>query len=208
MPKQLTTQNATITTAAVEVKALTIGGRQVTQSVYRQLREARLVSYEGTFRGNPWGYVNHCPERQYWRSGESYPCNDGHGHLHVIWQYGGELYRSRVTPPPAWHRALSNGWVDDYAQALYCLNDHSYGPELRQLARVVPSAEFTFDGMDCSAELPESPRKEGHECRGVVDLDACRDGLRSAVGHEYDRRARHKALWQSMKELPQLFIAV
>lgn len=44
MPKQLTVHNATITTAAVEVKTLTISGKQVTLAVFRQLREEQLIA--------------------------------------------------------------------------------------------------------------------------------------------------------------------
>jgi hypothetical protein len=211
VPKQLTTQNASITTVAVEVQALTISGKQVTQSVYRQLREARLIAHDGTLNGVPWGFVNHCPERQYWNdaAGEFRPCNNGSAHLHIVWQYGAELYRSRITPPPLWYRPLSASWGDGYAQALYCLNDHNYSNELRQISSGgCLAALFTLDGMHCHASLPDNPRRDGHDCSTVGDLEACRDGLRGDIGREYDRRGKHKALWQSMKELPQLFIAV
>lgn len=91
MPKQLTTQNATITTVAVEVKALTIGGKQVTLSVFRQLQEEALISSEGTLNGVPWGYVNYHPDR----------CGDDRRtHWHVVWQHGEELRRARVDCTP------------------------------------------------------------------------------------------------------------
>lgn len=90
MPKQLTTQNATITTVAVEVRALTISGKQVTQSVFRQLEEARLVAHEGTLNGVPWGYVNYHPDK----------CADGYPHRHIVWQHGQELRRANVGPHP------------------------------------------------------------------------------------------------------------
>lgn len=85
MPKQLTAQTATITTAAVEVKTLTVSGKQVTLAVFRQLREEPLIAEDGTLNGVPWGYVNYHPDK----------CG-GDRHWHVVWQQGDELLRSRV----------------------------------------------------------------------------------------------------------------
>jgi len=90
MTKQLTTQNATITTTAVEVKTLTISGRQVTLAVFRQLREKPLINDNGTLNGVPWGTVNYHPDR----------CGDEREHWHVVWQQGSELLRSRVEEKP------------------------------------------------------------------------------------------------------------
>lgn len=90
MPKQLTTQNASITTVAVEVKALTISGKQVTLSVFRQLQEEPVISSDGTLNGVPWGYVNYHPDK----------CADDYPHLHVVWQQGEDLRRSRVSLKP------------------------------------------------------------------------------------------------------------
>lgn len=89
MPKQLTVHNATITTAAVEVKTLTISGKQVTLAVFRQLREEPLIAVDGTLNGVPWGYVNYHPDK----------C-DNDRHWHVVWQRGNELLRSRVNKIP------------------------------------------------------------------------------------------------------------
>lgn len=89
--KQLTTQNATITTAAVEVKTLTISGKQVTLAVFRQLREERLIAEDGTLNGVPWGDVNYHPDK----------CGDTHPHWHIVWQRGSELLRSRVGKAPS-----------------------------------------------------------------------------------------------------------
>ncbi|MBT2425222.1 hypothetical protein J7F02_05860 [Streptomyces sp. ISL-112] len=91
MTKQLTTQNATITTAAVEVKTLTISGKQVTLAVFRQLQEEPLIAEEGTLNGEPWGVVNYHPDK----------CGDDRfAHVHVVWQRGPELLRARVDKIP------------------------------------------------------------------------------------------------------------
>ncbi|MEH0553425.1 hypothetical protein [Streptomyces sp. B21-101] len=90
MPKQLTTQNASITTVAIEVKALTIGSKQVTQSVFRQLQEEPLIAHDGTLNGVPWGRVNYHPDCSHYRR----------QHMHVVWQVGDELRRARVDCTP------------------------------------------------------------------------------------------------------------
>lgn len=56
--KQLTTENAIIKTAQVEVKALTISGKQVTLAVFRQLPEEHILeSYSLEMKGIIWGRV-------------------------------------------------------------------------------------------------------------------------------------------------------
>lgn len=91
MPKQLTTQNATITTAAVEVKTLTISGKQVTLAVFRQLREEPLIADDGSLLGTPWGYVNYHPDK----------CESSRwNHVHVVWQDGQDLVRARIDSIP------------------------------------------------------------------------------------------------------------
>ncbi|MFD8945259.1 hypothetical protein ACFV00_25175 [Streptomyces californicus] len=92
MTRQLTTQNATITTAAVEVKTLTISGKQVTLAVFRQLQEEPLIAQDGTLNGEPWGVVNYHPDK----------CGDSQfPHTHVVWQRGTELLRARVDKIPS-----------------------------------------------------------------------------------------------------------
>lgn len=118
MPKQLTVHNATVTTASVEVKTLTISGKQVTLAVFRQLREEQIIGDDGRLFGEPWGFVNYHPDK----------C-EGDTHLHVVWQRGDDLLRSRVDhkagfeskgtsdhtfwPPEAqWHLAsLVREWI-------------------------------------------------------------------------------------------------
>jgi hypothetical protein len=85
MPTQLTTETATITTAAIQIQTLTIGKKQVTLAVFRQLREEPLIAEDGTLNGVPWGTVNYHPEK----------CIAGR-HWHIVWQRGTELLRSRV----------------------------------------------------------------------------------------------------------------
>jgi hypothetical protein len=83
---QLTVHNAQVSTATVEIKTLTISGKQVTLAVFRQLQEELLVAEDGTLNGVPWGRVNYCPGK----------CADVAEHWHVVWQQGDELRRASV----------------------------------------------------------------------------------------------------------------
>jgi len=98
--KQLTTQNATITTAAVEVKTLTMSGKQVTLAVFRQLKEEPLIGEDGTLNGEPWGAINYHPDK----------CSAAADHLHVVWQKGTELRRAYVDGAPNFDRVLPGGY--------------------------------------------------------------------------------------------------
>jgi hypothetical protein len=97
---KLTVQNAEIKTAAVELKTLTVSGKQVTLAVFRQLREEPLIAEDGTLNGVPWGTVNYHPDK----------CGDAPDHAHVVWQRGTELLRSAVDPKPQFDLAPSASW--------------------------------------------------------------------------------------------------
>lgn len=76
---------AVVKTAQVEVKVLTISGKQVTLAVFRQLELEPLIDRDTMqFRGLPWGRVNY-----FWGD-----CEDDH--YHVVWQKGNELRRACV----------------------------------------------------------------------------------------------------------------
>lgn len=51
MTNHLTPQNATVTTATIQVQALTIGKKQVTLAVFRQLKEEALIADDGALKG-------------------------------------------------------------------------------------------------------------------------------------------------------------
>lgn len=82
MPTPLTVHNAEIHTATVEIKTLTVSGKQVTLAVFRQLQKEPLMGQGGALRGVPWGYVNYHPQCV---EVDRYP------HWHVVWQKGAEL---------------------------------------------------------------------------------------------------------------------
>jgi hypothetical protein len=86
MTAPLTVHNANVTTAAVEVKTLTISGKQVTLAVFRQLITAPLIKDDGALNGIPWGVVNYHPDK----------CVGLLPHKHIVWQRGETLRRDRI----------------------------------------------------------------------------------------------------------------
>ncbi|AZQ32633.1 hypothetical protein EJ357_03560 [Streptomyces cyaneochromogenes] len=126
---QLTTQNAVITTATIEVKTLTLGGKQVTQSVFRQLREEPLINHDGTLNGTPWGFVNYHPDK----------CADGEPHRHVVWQRDGELLRATVSQPydcrGAYWSAAGQEFLEAHAREVVAGRGRYFGGKLPELVR-------------------------------------------------------------------------
>ncbi|MEV5819262.1 hypothetical protein AB0L22_08815 [Micromonospora haikouensis] len=107
----LTTRNAEIRTAAVEIRTLTMSGKQVTLTVFRQLPEQPLIGDDGTLHGVPWGWVNYHPEPK------DCPTVD---HRHIVWQHGTDLRRATVEvtyQPPSHFRPPSGvQYVNAYAR--------------------------------------------------------------------------------------------
>jgi len=134
--KQLTAHNAVITTASVEIKTLTVSGRQVTQALFRQLREEDLIAEDSTLNGVPWGWVNFHPDKCENRLG-------GHQHRHIVWQRGEDLLRSQVSVRPR----FGNYYVELDSEGEWLLSDELV---LRWL-QGPPEASAPFDQSDVEA---------------------------------------------------------
>jgi hypothetical protein len=101
----LTVHNALVRSAAVEIRTLTVSGKQVTQAVFRQVPEQEILRADGSLAGVPWGWVNY-----WWRDTEPW----GEKPLHVLWQQGGELRRAIVPEPSAYAvRICHTRWNPD-----------------------------------------------------------------------------------------------
>ena len=109
----LTPKSAQITTATVEIKAMTVNGKQVTLAVFRQLYNEPLYDpFTWEAAGAPWCRVNYHPDK----------CDrDTIVHEHVIWQKGDELRRARVDRPSGTLASVPrfDGRYDD--EAAVCL---------------------------------------------------------------------------------------
>jgi hypothetical protein len=179
VPKQLTTQNATITTATIQVQAMTIGARQVTLSVFRQLLEEPLIADDGTLNGVPWGAVNYHPDK----------CGDHARHWHIVWQHGQELRRSRVYENPAFdesgHRFRS-ATTDTYAA--YLLSEWVHGRvDWRPLVEDNLSARTFRQGYFCRWQT------DGMRVEGLVETHVPRHIIHAAEIAKARLHAQEKA---------------
>ncbi|HTI15182.1 MAG TPA: hypothetical protein VL461_11545 [Dictyobacter sp.] len=70
----------------VTIKVLTVGTKQITQSLYKQMVQEDVIDYQtGLLKGHVWGWVN-------LHDGCAPPSN----HLHAIWEDHGQLKRSHT----------------------------------------------------------------------------------------------------------------
>jgi hypothetical protein len=103
--RPLNVLNAEIKTAAVEIRTLTVSGKQVTLAVFRQLKDEPLVNRDGTLNGTPWGIVNYHPDK----------CAEGRPHMHVVWQRGTELLRATVWVPSSYRYGEDGEFLNEFS---------------------------------------------------------------------------------------------
>lgn len=211
MSTQPTPGNTSIETAAVQIRTLNVGAKQMTLSIFRQLIEAPAVNVQGRVQGQPWGIVNYHPDR----------CDDAKEHLHVVWQMGDQLRRGFVLAPE--HAYIRHPLAAEYVTArIYegarrdtARAEHGdlkvhrlvntrdiratvYVRGVRFASGVSPLALSVFDrsGYDDQAErLPadfeeayQRPLRAAAEVAELLPVEA------------------HKAAWRELSALPQLFI--
>jgi hypothetical protein len=124
--RTITTKEASLKTANISIKALTVNGKQVTMGLFRQLKDEDVICLEHLeLQGVAWGHVNYF-------FGDCQP-----DHLHVVWQKGEELRRSCVYRRQ--DRMGYWGWRD--IGILSRLQD-----ECREYARLYFLAGVAFEG--------------------------------------------------------------
>jgi len=99
MPNDIVTTNEIqIQQLVVEIKAIKVGKRQMTQGLFRQLPKRSIID-DTTYQiqGTPWCTVNY-----FW--GDCSP-----DHLHVVWQQGDKVYRDCLFAPGK--RSVTRGEV-------------------------------------------------------------------------------------------------
>lgn len=199
----LTVHNAEVKTATVEIKTLTISGKQVTLAVFRQLQIGDWYRDEEQI-GQGWGTVNYHPDGACKRAGE---------HLDVVWQRGSELRRA-LAERPRFPRADVGlvGSSDNQLNVLRCPKFHAlvdideahnvahfrdqvavFGPRLEGTPIRIPLRQW------------RSWRSE-HQCS--VRCDAA---LTNSLAWWSSDALTGLAIWRqwnAASALPQLFIAV
>jgi hypothetical protein len=148
--RPLTVRHAEIKTAAVEIKSLTITGKQVTLAVFRQLLEEQLIDEDtGNLFGVPWGTVNYCPNKD---------CGNK-SHWHTVWQKGTELRRSTNYKVPK-HGPHDRAFCKDSGNA-------AYAAEVRENFRGTDLAGVCYN---LNIERNEDSRKPYGEKRLPAEL--------------------------------------
>ncbi|KQZ07264.1 hypothetical protein AB0K86_33035 [Streptomyces clavifer] len=222
--KQLMARNATITTASVEVKTLTIKGKQVTLAVFRQLKDEPLIAEDGTLLGEPWGIVNYHPDK----------CADAPEHLHVVWQKDDALRRSAVQMPHAGYHShpladlyvvarITEGTVHaagggpEYPDTLYLGEKVPEGRTFYQAGRFLVGTMMYESRI--SADTHEKWRRGNPVDRQLVEtfrdvlvsLDIAPSAITGDIAaslFDLIPAEQYQDTVDQLTELPQLFIAV
>jgi hypothetical protein len=219
----ISVRDAKVKTVAVEVKALTISGKQVTLAVFRQLLKEPLIDLEtAELNGIPWGKVNY-----FW-------ADDPATHLHIVWQKGEELRRDCVYRYE--HSEVNYSWArqkrqlawqrDDLIEAIKALKGAIddrwlHAPTISQLTLNRYGLEMpkrTYANHDLSREDRENLQEQ-------LDTDY-KDALRSIHGNfladfryldnqyaiasqkQVEEQRRVSQLVEELNDIDQLFIAV
>jgi len=179
-------RNATLKTVSAELKALTVEGRQVTLSVFRQLIRADVLDRKtGDLLGVPWGTVNY-----FW--GDCSP-----DHLHVVWQDGENLRRDclRKVRAPQAAQELRDDAADIYSWLRLILDFEFHtarrpeGSEakINGWAVTIPSAKAC---PACSADKQIEAISRRARYSGHTEIEHV---ARQRSDIEYERRQPHDA---------------
>jgi hypothetical protein len=208
----LSVETAEITTAAVEIKTLTVRGKQVTLALFRQLEEITLMSSrDGSLAGVPWGWVNYHPDKS---------CPSA-GHIHVVWQKGNALYRSAVVTEEYYYdKVYPQEVVWDQWLMFYIEGYKGFELDTMEVRR--EKLTFTIDEVEFRTSIPDysikrdgenitwssmKPRLQVEELKSV-DAEEVKQKVAESVKKELKRRELLENAYATITELPQLFIAV
>jgi len=197
----LDVREASIKTASVQIKALTVSGKQVTQSVFRQLLLADLIDYKtGELNGTPWGRVNY-----YWGT-----CKDT-DHLHVVWQLGEELRRACVKkkrPVSIYDLEIEEDWFHKMAHLrLVQLIYHSPKPDKALLGPRDDTATMEDDGMRYSVVIEQSEYRHRRGCVCEPAWTKALDYMRTPWGEACPRHLYQESRYETQEEAERRRVA-
>ena len=140
-------EEAEIQERSVSVKVLTIGTKQVTQTMYKQLVEEKVIDKNYRLKGHVWGWVNlhsDCKNEK---------------HIHCIWEYNGKLrkdYVTRVCPIEIYHNM--KWWIEQLGRVYLCKrvsedNDFMSQVEITNLNPVTCSTSLYVSGQKLNPQV-------------------------------------------------------
>jgi len=187
-------KEAIVHTASIEVRVLTINGKQLTLSVFRQIPYGVLVNrLTGKFNGTAWGWVNY-----FWTGAEEYD-DIGVLHLHVVWQKGNTLYRDLVPGSYPFRHIPS-----DVKRSVHSLEQK------------ISNERRLLQGEEKALSSPSEWIRKSAEGRIPQHRDAIRkylseiEFLNGELKDDYNKQAHDNwgTMINQLRSLPQLFIAV
>lgn len=191
-------ENVQIKTVAIEIKALTVNNRQVTQSVFKQIPEEHILDLETvTLKGLIWGHVN-------FQTSENL--------YHLIWQKGKELRRC------LFYKSHDKDYIFSDVFRDHCHQIRELESNLRGLVRG-NSTYFTADLSQLSLEglrhelkySTNDSRKEliNQELQTrTAEIDLKNLEIEKNKADFLQKSKKLILLIDSLADLPQLFIAV
>lgn len=183
MGKPLTVQNAELVTATVELKTLSVSGKQVTLSVFRQIPDGQLFTDGFQFSGVPWGRVNY-----FWDGGPPQPDRQ-----HILWQSGSDLFRTIVRK---WDMQVSDVlFYEDIFQ--------KNGATITLSPKAIHDFGWIFDDIPKEFKTSEILYRISPErARELTELTM------GAVAAHNRSAANWRRAWETICALPQIYIAV
>lgn len=217
---KITIEEALIKTATVDIKTLTIEGRQVTLAVFRQLQKEDVVDCDIRLNGPVWGQVNYHPDPE---------CKSLGNHIHLVWQSGTELRRSLVTascPRKAlddFNESINNASMNLLAalalKGSHFKKDYYSNPFRFSMGDISLSVWWNSDDLvkrllESNYRFSQGDKFYNQEMMTVVKekYNMSEDEAKAQVIKLYAERAAYqkdwKTLYEKLKNVQQLFIAV
>lgn len=216
MSKLINISDVKLKSLSVEIKALTVNGKQMTLAVFRQLPARELWDKQFKLLGIPWGRV-----RYFW--GEDKDCTG----FQVVWQDADILYRSmHYQPRPvveytrkrdlenrlrdlslAWPRSEPELVVEDFTPPMEVPDfTKRYHPDMTLERYRLECRQKNIDANARHRQQYENDLKQYRE------KEQARAELAAQIKAIDDRSAAAFAAWtrahQALEALPQLFIAL
>ena len=220
--------SASVATVEVTLKALKIGKKQMTQSVFRQLMDESPMDLDKmALRGTIWGQVNY-----YWKDCHVNDYGSSrHDHVHIVWQLGGELRRAGVDKEsgigPSRHTGSIKRAIGRYGAFEEALNQQKLelivnGPMLKIGPWTVKITDVEYYSLqdfyqENNKEVQRDSREEleGYCASYLKKFDECRNEGESIIDMwhrfndlEKDLKNRWEQLYDKLINSEQLFIAV
>lgn len=208
----ISVENAQINTVGIEVKSLTLNGKQVTLSVFKQIIEEDLIDADNEecdeednllniyeYNGEPWGIVHY-----FWQKEIKEP-ND---YLHVLWQKGKELRRCVIKKDKSKFIKYLKDYKYEISHQESEMDFLKYYRAINksQWEKIDPDHNFTqFEVNLKYIELHRSKEEYNEVHNKYLELKKIRNEKMESIKKEIENLDK---IFLPLLELPQLFIAV